>query len=265
MVGRWNHGAHKTGIYQKNGCCRCDVRAVGAAATDAAQARHNITLPTPRFKALMEMFGLKYPIFQAPPGPATSLELAIAVSNAGAMGALAFLGSPELAREAVSKVRSATKGYFVVNFILQFEPTALQTALDAGAPVVQFSWGIPTREMIPALRAAKAKLGMQGTCAESARAALDMGADYLARALRPVAMCKQPEGCMRHCHLFLRKPAKSPWLLRAGSTTHKEFTKRYPLAPRRRPSVRGLLPPLRVTLIRSTSARSSRLTPKILH
>jgi hypothetical protein len=41
--------------------------AVGAAATDAAQARHNITLPTPRFKALMEMFGLKYPIFQAPP------------------------------------------------------------------------------------------------------------------------------------------------------------------------------------------------------
>jgi Nitronate monooxygenase len=173
--------------------------AVGTAATDAAQARHNITLPTPRFKALMEMFGLKYPIFQAPPGPATSPELAIAVSNAGAMGALAFLRSPELAREAVSKVRSATKGYFVVNFVLQFEPTVLQTALDAGAPVVQFSWGIPTREMIPALRAAKAKLGMQVTCAESARAALDMGADYLARALRPVAMCKQPEGRMRHC------------------------------------------------------------------
>ena len=64
---------------------------------------------------------------------------------------------------------------------------------------MQFSWGIPTREMIPALRAAKAKLGMQVACAESARAALDMGADYLARPLRPVAMCKQPEGRMRHC------------------------------------------------------------------
>ena len=126
--------------------------AVGAAATDAAQARHNITLPTPRFKALMDMFGLKYPIFQAPPGPGTSLELAIAVSNAGAMGARISWQS-ELAREAVSKVRSVTKGYFVANFILHFEPTAL--------------------------RAAKAKLGMQVTSAESARAALDIGADYL--------------------------------------------------------------------------------------
>ena len=81
--------------------------------------------------------------------------------------------------EVVSKVRSATKGYFVVNFILQFDPTPLRTASDAGAPIVQFSWGIPTREMISAVRAAKAKLGMQVTGAESARAALDLGADYL--------------------------------------------------------------------------------------
>jgi nitronate monooxygenase len=62
----------------------------------------------------MEMFSLKYPIFEAPHGPQTSPELAIAVSNAGAMGALAMLNTPALAREAVSKVRSATKGYFVV-------------------------------------------------------------------------------------------------------------------------------------------------------
>ena len=82
-------------------------------------------------------------------------------------------------REAVSKARSATKGYFVVNFILQFEPTSLQAALDAGAPIVQFSWGIPTREIISAVRAANAKLAMQVTSAESARAALDLGADYL--------------------------------------------------------------------------------------
>ena len=103
----------------------------------------------------MELFGLKYPIFEAPHGFATSPELAIAVSNAGAMGALASLGSPEVARNAVSKVRSATKGYFVVNYILHREPTSLQAALDAGAPIVQFSWGIPTREMISAVRAAR--------------------------------------------------------------------------------------------------------------
>jgi nitronate monooxygenase len=155
------------------------LSAVGASRSDALQSGHSIPLPTPRAKALMEMFGMKYPIFEAPHGPQTSPELAIAVSNAGAMGALASLDSPELARESVSKVRLATKGYFVVNFILDFGPTALQTALDSGAPIVQFSWGIPTKLMISAVRAAKAKLGMQVTSAESARAALDLGADYL--------------------------------------------------------------------------------------
>jgi nitronate monooxygenase len=152
---------------------------VGASGLDASQSGRTIPLPTQRAKALMELFGLKYPIFEAPHGPATSPELAIAVSNAGAMGALASLGSPEEARNAVSKVRSATKRYFIVNYILHREPTSLQAALDAGAPIVQFSWGIPTREMISAVRAANAKLGMQVTSAESARAALDLGADYL--------------------------------------------------------------------------------------
>jgi len=48
-----------------------------------------ISMPTERAKALMTLFGLKYPIFEAPHGPRnTSPELAIAVSKAGAMGAL---------------------------------------------------------------------------------------------------------------------------------------------------------------------------------
>src|SRR6267143_1931358 len=89
----------------------------GASGLDASQSGRAIPLPTQRAKALMELFGLKYPIFEAPHGPATSPELAVAVSNAGAMGALASLGSPEEARNAVSKVRSATKGYFIVNYI----------------------------------------------------------------------------------------------------------------------------------------------------
>jgi nitronate monooxygenase len=149
------------------------------AESGAPQSESKVTMPTPRAKALMELFGLKYPIFEAPHGPQTCSELAIAVSNAGAMGALAALSDPEEAHRTVSKVRSQTKGNFIVNFILQFEPTALQAALDAGAPNVLFSWGIPTKGMIAAVRAAGAKLGMQVTSAESARAAVDVGADYL--------------------------------------------------------------------------------------
>jgi hypothetical protein len=61
--------------------------AVGAPRLEAQQMGNRVPQPTPRAKDLMEMFGLKYPIFEAPHGPATSPELAIAVSNAGAMGA----------------------------------------------------------------------------------------------------------------------------------------------------------------------------------
>jgi nitronate monooxygenase len=151
----------------------------GALGLEAAQSGHAIPMPTERAKALMALFGLKYPIFEACHGGATSPDLAIAVSNAGAMGALATLGSVDNARDAVSKVRSATKGPFAINYILRNEPASLNAALDAGAPIVQFSWGMPTREMVSVIRAAGAKLGMQVTSAESARAALDLGADYL--------------------------------------------------------------------------------------
>jgi NAD(P)H-dependent flavin oxidoreductase YrpB (nitropropane dioxygenase family) len=110
-----------------------------------------IAMPTQRSKELMALFGLKYPIFEAPHGPRnTSPELAIAVSKAGAMGALALTyHTPDSARDAVSKVRSATKGAFFINYILAFPfadaAASLQAALDAGAPVVQFSWGLPPR------------------------------------------------------------------------------------------------------------------------
>jgi nitronate monooxygenase len=44
---------------------------------------------------------------------------------------------------------------------------------------VQFSWGLPANATISAIRRAGAKLGIQVTSAEGARAALDAGADYL--------------------------------------------------------------------------------------
>jgi nitronate monooxygenase len=156
-----------------------------APGSDASPALPATPMPTERSKALMALFGLKYPIFEAPHGARnTSPELAIAVSKAGAMGALALTyHTPDSARDAVSKVRSATKGAFFINYILAFPfadaAASLRAALDAGAPTVQFSWGLPPKEAISAIRAAGAKLGMQVTSTESARAALDLGADYL--------------------------------------------------------------------------------------
>jgi nitronate monooxygenase len=151
---------------------------------DAAQSELASSMPTPRAKALMTLFGLKYPIFEAPHGPTTSPELAIAVSNAGAMGAIALTRfTADRASEAVAKIRSATTGRFFINYILALssgnEPESLRAALDAGAPIVQFSWGLPPKNAIAAIRAAGAKMGLQVTSSESARAALDLGADYL--------------------------------------------------------------------------------------
>jgi nitronate monooxygenase len=150
--------------------------AVGVPRLNAAR----ITMPTPRAKALMSLFKLKYPIFEAPYGLATGPELAIAVSNAGAMGALALTArSSDQTRTLVSSVRAAANGPFLVNYILREEPASLKFALDEGAPIVQFSWGMPAKEAVSAIRGAGAKFGVQITSADSARTALDLGADYL--------------------------------------------------------------------------------------
>ena len=53
---------------------------------DAQKTRLDV-IPTPQATTLMGLFGLRYPIFQAPYG---GIDLAAAVSNAGAMGAIAL-------------------------------------------------------------------------------------------------------------------------------------------------------------------------------
>jgi nitronate monooxygenase len=151
----------------------------------AAQTKSMAPMPTPAAASLMASFGLKYPIFEAPHGRQTCPELAIAVSEAGAMGALAGLGSASEASAAVAAVRAGTQHPFFVNYILATtamagnEPLSLRAALEAGAPIVQFSWGMPSRGAVTAIRAAGANLGVQVSSAESARAAFDLGADYV--------------------------------------------------------------------------------------
>ena len=136
-------------------------------------------LPTPRATELMARFGLKYPIFQAPHGGAGA-DLVAAVSGAGAMGILgATRLTPENARKAVAIVRARTQRLFAVNYILAFEPVSLPAVLEAGAPVLHFSWGLPTKEMMSAVRSVGAKFGVQVANASGARSALDLGADYL--------------------------------------------------------------------------------------
>jgi nitronate monooxygenase len=124
-------------------------------------------------------FGLRHPIFQAPTGSIAGPELAAAVSQAGALGALALTWTPpEVAAAYVRQVRAATDNPFQVNFALAFPPTSLAAALEAGAPVVTFSWGDPA-PYLPQARAAGAKVGAQVTNAAGARRMADLGVDFL--------------------------------------------------------------------------------------
>ena len=130
-----------------------------------------------RSKKLMTLFNLKYPIFQAAPG---GEELAIAVSNAGAMGAIQLSwASPEEGYKMVTRIKAATKGSFYVNYILNFKPESLDKALEAGASIVEFSWGMPNQTMVSKIRSSNAKFGIQVASKNSAQSALDLGADFL--------------------------------------------------------------------------------------
>jgi nitronate monooxygenase len=125
----------------------------------------------------MARFGLRYPIMQAPyGGPA----LAAAISNAGALGTVSlWVGTDDQARERVKTLRAATRQLFAVNYVLTFEPRSLPAALDAGAPIVHFSWGLPSPWMIAEVRARGAAFGVQIASVDGARAAVDRGAAYL--------------------------------------------------------------------------------------
>jgi nitronate monooxygenase len=91
----------------------------------------------------MVAFGLKYPIFEAPHGNATSPELAIAVSNGGGLGALGLtMASAEEAGAAVSTVRSATKAAFFIKYILALGKEPEWFRQESPPP---FSGGPPAR------------------------------------------------------------------------------------------------------------------------
>ena len=127
----------------------------------------------------MSLLGISIPILQAPIGPCAGIELAAAVSEAGGLGALALAWTPpETAHRMVTTLRQRIDKPFQVNFVLAFEPHALQPALAAGAPIVTFSWGQPKKH-VALVRSYGAKYGVQVSTRDGARMALDDGADFL--------------------------------------------------------------------------------------
>jgi nitronate monooxygenase len=130
-------------------------------------------------RLLLDLLGIAIPIIQAPIGSLASPELAAEVSNSGGLGSLALTwANPEHAAALVAEVRRRSSRPFCVNFVLAFEPSALNAALEAGVPVVSFSWGLPG-PLVKHVKSFGARVGIQVGSIEGAKRALDSGCDFL--------------------------------------------------------------------------------------
>lgn len=115
---------------------------------------------SPAESALLRLLGVRHPIVQAPmAGGWTTPELVAAVSNAGALGALAAarLTTPQL-EEALARVRALTTRPFAVNFLLAAPapPPRDTQAMDAVLDRLRAAHGLPPRAARPAAPPASA-------------------------------------------------------------------------------------------------------------
>jgi NAD(P)H-dependent flavin oxidoreductase YrpB (nitropropane dioxygenase family) len=129
-----------------------------------------------------EAFGLTTPIAQA--GMAfvgMTPDLAVAVSNAGALGSLGvgLMPAPALA-QTVAAIRAGTGGPFHVNFITPLTgPAQLDAVCAAGVAAASFHWGHPPRAWIDQLHGAGVRVLEQIGSVADARRAVDDGVDVV--------------------------------------------------------------------------------------
>ena len=168
---------------------------------------------------LRELFGIELPIIQAPMASAQGSALAIAVSNAGALGSLpcGMLTIDEMRAE-LAAIRAATRRPFNVNFFafpqrkpdpkhdaawrallepyyreLEIDPSSVPAG-PARAPfnneqaevlgefrpsVVSFHFGLPAPELLARVRALGAKIISSATTVEEARWLEAQGVDAI--------------------------------------------------------------------------------------
>lgn len=126
------------------------------------------------------LVGCRYPIQQAGMGIASTADLVVAVSEAGALG---MLGMPMVPAEPFTRtledICTRTSAPFGVNFLVPFLDPGVVTIAAAGARVVEFFYGDPDEVLV-------ARVHHEGTLAcwqvgsvEEARVAAGAGCDLV--------------------------------------------------------------------------------------
>lgn len=128
---------------------------------------------------LTATFGCQYPFACAGMAFAgEAADLAIAVSNAGGIGAVGVGFTPaETLRKIIHEVRDRTGGKpFNVNLITYFgNDEQVQVCADERVPIVSFHWGHPPAAQLDLLREAGVSVWEQVGSAQAARRAVDDG------------------------------------------------------------------------------------------
>jgi NAD(P)H-dependent flavin oxidoreductase YrpB (nitropropane dioxygenase family) len=129
-----------------------------------------------------ERFSLRTPIAQA--GMAfvgSTPDLAVAVGNAGALGALGVgLMPAPVVKDVIAGIRAGTTAPFNVNFITPLTTDEqIDVVCEARVSVVSFHWGHPARAWIDRLHAAGIQVFEQVGTVDAARKAVGDGVDVV--------------------------------------------------------------------------------------
>jgi nitronate monooxygenase len=130
--------------------------------------------------AFTRLVGCRAPIQQAGMGATSSVELAAAVADAGALGMLGTAGVPDrLVLPALDALAARTAGVFGVNFLVPFMDREMVAQAACRAKVVEFFYGDPDAGLVEMVHSSGALASWQVGSVAEARAAADCGCDLV--------------------------------------------------------------------------------------
>lgn len=130
--------------------------------------------------AFTRLVGCRYPLQQAGMGVASTPDLVVAVSEAGALGMLGMPMCPpaEFARM-LEDIGKCTSAPFGVNFLAPFADLEAVVMAAAHARLVEFFYGDPDESWVDRVHAQGALVGWQVGSTEEGRAAAGAGCDLV--------------------------------------------------------------------------------------
>jgi NAD(P)H-dependent flavin oxidoreductase YrpB (nitropropane dioxygenase family) len=130
---------------------------------------------------LCDLLNIDVPIIQAPMNGAVGPELAAAVSEAGALGMLAFWrAEPQVLRDQIQRMRTLTSRPFGVNLnmCMPRQDELLDVSLEEGVPIISLFWGDPSPFIDRAHEGGATVLHTSASASE-ARRVVDDGVDVV--------------------------------------------------------------------------------------